>query len=85
MWWWHQGWGWGGWLLMVLGNLVFWVLLVWAVVALVRGAGNGQRSDTDPEGILAARFAAGEIDDEEYRRRVDALRNVTLTPFRSRR
>ena len=34
MWWWHGGWGWAGWLLMVLGNLAFWWLLVWAVLAL---------------------------------------------------
>lgn len=84
MWWWHGVWGWAGWLLMVLGNLAFWWLLVWAVLALVRGNGNGQRSDTDPQGILAARFAAGEIDDEEYRRRLDALRTATRTPERRR-
>ena len=34
--------------------------------------------------FLATRFAAGEIDDEEYRRRLDALRTATRTPERRR-
>jgi putative membrane protein len=44
------------------------VLIVWAVVALVRGgrreAGEGGRQS--PEEILDRRFALGEIDAEEY-------------------
>jgi putative membrane protein len=35
--------------------------------------GSGPRRDDDPEQILARRFAAGEIDEDEYRRRLEAL------------
>ncbi|MFP5318185.1 MAG: SHOCT domain-containing protein [Acidimicrobiia bacterium] len=76
MWWWHDGWGWGGWLLMVVGNVVFWGLVLWAVVALVPVTGPGREATQDPEGVLATRFAAGEIDQDEYERRLDALRGV---------
>lgn len=39
------------------------------------GGGAGPRRDDDPEQILARRFAAGEIDEEEYHRRLEALRS----------
>jgi putative membrane protein len=70
MWWWHDGWGWGGWVAMSLSMLVFWGLAAWVVVTLLRG--NAHRPG--PERILADRLARGEIDEEEYRRRLQALR-----------
>jgi len=70
-----DGFGWGmmgiGWLVM----LVVIGLVVWAVVQAT--SGSSSRND-DPissaQRILADRFARGEIDEEEYRRRSDELR-----------
>ena len=49
-------------------------LIVWVVV---QAASGSSRSDSDPtesaQRILADRFARGEIDDEEYRRRSTEL------------
>jgi putative membrane protein len=74
MWGW-QGWSWWGWLLMMLSMVAFWGLIVWGIVALFRGSGwTRPRPDRrDPEQILAERFAAGEIDEDEYRRRLEVL------------
>ncbi|NNF55605.1 MAG: SHOCT domain-containing protein [Acidimicrobiia bacterium] len=65
-----SGWGWGW---MLFGTL-FWAaivgLVLWAVL-------RGPRSDltrVDPEGILAQRFARGEISSEEFAERREALR-----------
>jgi putative membrane protein len=76
MMWGMQAWSWWGWLAMSLGMVAFWGLIIWAVVALFRGWG-GTRSRTerpDPERILAERFAAGEIDEDEYQQRLTTLR-----------
>jgi putative membrane protein len=66
--------GWGaaaamgmGWLMM----LAFWGALVVGVVLLVRWLTNpapGQAAQEDPLAILQRRYAAGEIDEETYRR-----------------
>ena len=58
---------------MGIGWLIFLVLIVILAVVLVRGAANG-RSRGTADDILAERFARGEIDDDEYRRRRAALR-----------
>jgi putative membrane protein len=64
------GWGFG----MGLGMWIFWILLVVVIVVLIRvlsGAGNGPAapSQESPIEILRARYARGEIDEEEFRRR----------------
>lgn len=76
MWGW-EGWSWWGWLLMMVSMVAFWGLVIWGVVAIFRGTGRSWRSERpNAEQILAERFAAGEIDDEEYRRRLDTLRSA---------
>ncbi len=124
MWYWGtgvHGWAWG---LGIFTSLIFWGLIIWAIVALVswarrgrpgsaapgiwresgswpgagpsgspgphgpgspwpgagpsgspgpHGPGNPWR-DNDPEEILSRRYAAGEIDAEEYRQRLEVLR-----------
>jgi len=79
---WGWDWGWGAWLLMGVTMLLFWGLVVAAVVALVRylggtrpdgRAGNGHERPSAEE-ILAERFARGEIDADEYTRRRELLR-----------
>lgn len=62
--------------MMWFGWLVFILLLalgVWAVLAVSSTrvqAGDG----SDPERVLKGRYARGEIDREEYQRRLDDLR-----------
>jgi len=80
MWWYHDGYGMGpwGWVLMTVFTLAFWGLIVWAVVTLVRRlppAGGPRESSA--RDILDERFARGEIDEEEYRRRLAALEGRT--------
>lgn len=72
MMWWHGTWSWGAWLAMTATMLLFWGLVIWAVVTIVRGLspGHGRRA----EEILAERFARGEVDEDEYRRRLGLLR-----------
>lgn len=76
--WYHDGAGWGGWLVMVVAMIAFWGLVVVAVVALFRGAVNGRESSTRPDAldILDQRFARGEIDEDEYQARGAALRTT---------
>jgi putative membrane protein len=72
-------WGWdggAGWWAMGLGMVVWLVvvaLAVWLVVRLVgqRPSGGGPES---AEELLRRRFASGEIDAEEYDRRLAVLR-----------
>jgi len=76
---WHDGWGPAAWFAMAFAMLVFWTIVVGAIIALVQSNyGRGQhhvvgRAD-DPEHILAERFARGEIDADDYRQRRDLLR-----------
>lgn len=72
----QDGWfGVGG---MGVGMWIFWILLIIAVVVLVRGL-TGRASDfpanrqESPLEILKARYARGEIDDEEFQRRRSEL------------
>ena len=78
---WHDGWGPGAWIAMAFVMLVFWAIVVAAIVALVRsnqGPGQGHaavgRAD-DPARILDERFARGEIDADDYKQRRDLLRS----------
>jgi len=114
MWYWGtgvHGWAWG---LGIFTSLIFWGLIIWAVVALMGWAHRGRPGsaepgiwresgswpgagppgspgphepgspgphepgspwrDNDPEEILSRRYAAGEIDAEEYRQRLEVLR-----------
>ena len=74
--------GWG-WVAMTVGMAVFWGLLITFVVVLVRGLNRpadqvpGQRPS--PEQLLAERFARGEIDEDEYRRRLATLTDAGRT------
>lgn len=66
-----------GWVAMVAGMAIFWGLLIAVFVVVVRGLsrpGDQAYGPTPtPEQLLAERFARGEIDDEEYRRRLATL------------
>ena len=71
----HDPTGWG-WAAMSMGMVVFGGLLIALAVVLVRGLNrpsDGLESRPSPERLLAERFARGEIDEEEYRRRLAML------------
>lgn len=74
------GWGyggWGGWLTLV-GMVIFWGLVIWGIVALVRAnSRNGYRTDHQHSEsaleVLKRRYAKGEINKEEFEEKKKAL------------
>jgi putative membrane protein len=67
-----SGWGWLG---MTLSTVLFVGLLVLGGLLLVPVARQSERPVTSPspEQLLAERYARGDIDEEEYRRRLATL------------
>ena len=65
----HMGWMWLWWL-VGLGVLI---LFVWAV-ARAAGSSGIRGPEEPPEAILKRRYARGEMDDQEYERRLGNLR-----------
>ncbi|POX36675.1 hypothetical protein C3486_32390 [Streptomyces sp. Ru73] len=75
-----NGWGYAA----LIVQFLFWALLVAGVAFFIRYLARGRRDVPEPPGvppahqspeqILAGRFARGEIDEEEYHRRLTALR-----------
>ena len=69
-------WGWG-----LFGHgfgLLFWIVAIVLVVGLVmglsgRGGGNGGRGRPSAREVLKERYAKGEIDREEYERKMKDL------------
>jgi putative membrane protein len=85
MYWYGSGMSGWGYALMTVSMVLFWGAVIFGIVALVRyfGRGDQQRpaspsppSAHTPERLLAERFARGEIDEDEYQRRLAALRNA---------
>ncbi len=69
---WEHGW-FGGWMWLwpILGLAIV-ALVVWLMVSGAAKGGSGQGRDA--ESILKERYARGEIDEEEYNRRLAGLR-----------
>ena len=84
MYWYGSGMSGWGYALMTFSLILFWGALIFGIVAVVRFAGRGARSSAasplprSPEGLLAERFARGEISEEEYRQRLSVLRDAAL-------
>ena len=73
-----SGWGYA---LGIIGMVLFWVVLVLAIAAAVRYLDRKRRESFPPppptaEQVLAERFGRGEIDADEYRQRLDTLRQA---------
>ena len=77
-----SGWGYA---LGIIGMVLFWVVLVLAIAAAVRYLDRKRGESFPPtppappptaEQVLAERFARGEIDADEYRQRLDTLRQA---------
>ncbi|GGM05909.1 hypothetical protein GCM10010129_56940 [Streptomyces fumigatiscleroticus] len=78
-----SGWGWG-WFAMSAGMILFWALIITIAVLLFRALNRPHEHTPTPatpsaEDILRERLARGEIDEEEYRRRLSALHAGPLT------
>lgn len=81
MWWCGNGMGAWGYTLTTISMVLFWGLLIFGLIAVVRSVGRGRSSGSErvapppatPQQVLAQRFAAGEIDEQEYRQRLDIL------------
>ena len=75
----NDGWSSGNWMLMTIMMALFWGFGAWAFVRLARSPdrslGDARRT---PEQILADRFAAGEIDTDEFHHRLGALRTAPV-------
>ncbi|MFG2951963.1 SHOCT domain-containing protein [Streptomyces adustus] len=89
MMWYDGGWGWGGWFFMAMFMVLFWALVIAAIVALFRYCSGAHHDRQSPrprssgeqgwgssraEDLLAERFARGEIEEDEYKRRLALLR-----------
>ncbi len=64
---WSGGWGMGGfgWIFMV----IFWALVIWGIVLLVKAVTGSTKSEGKTEtalDILNKRYASGEINKEEF-------------------
>jgi putative membrane protein len=70
---WHEPMNAGGWVLMVVGEIVIWGLIIAFVIWLLRNrdARQDDRDTAPPRSareILDRRLASGEIDSDEYER-----------------
>jgi putative membrane protein len=79
--WGNGGWGLGMWIVMAVAMVIFWAIVVFGVVALVRyfghshdGQGAASTTASDPEAILRERLARGEIDEEQFKKTLGTLR-----------
>ncbi|MGB7979190.1 MAG: hypothetical protein WCF36_00165 [Candidatus Nanopelagicales bacterium] len=74
---WASGWGggWGGAWMMLMWVAIL-ALTIWAIVALTRSGTDRTPGRSTPRQVLDQRFAAGEIDQTEYR----TARNLLTRP-----
>ncbi|WP_072810854.1 SHOCT domain-containing protein [Rhodococcus zopfii] len=91
MFWYGDGMGGWGYVLMTVAMVLFWALVVVGLVMLVRAMSPGPQPGPPPapgptpEDILATRFAHGEIDEDEFRRRLEALHSHRPGPPTTKR
>lgn len=81
-WMWGNGIGWGSWVVMSIMMALVWALVIAGIVLAIRYLNGPRHSagrshdhpNTSAEDLLAERFARGDIDEDEYRRRASLLR-----------
>ncbi len=83
MYWYGSGMSGWGYAVMTVSMVLFWGAVIVGIVALVRYFGHGGQQapsppsqPISPEQVLAERFARGEIDEDEYQRRLATLQGV---------
>jgi putative membrane protein len=72
----HGDFGAGWWIVMMFGMILFWGLVIAAIVWVVRELSSHRTTHADlqtPMALLDRRFAAGEISADEYRERKAVL------------
>lgn len=76
----NSDWGVGEWLAMTAIMLVFWgsviALVVWAARSFRSEDHQAGSRGADPDEILAGRYARGDIDEDEFRRRRELLHSI---------
>ncbi len=88
---WHHGWGGGSWVWMMIMMVVFWGGLTWFAISLIRRGTRAPQHSTigsppppplalAPHAILAERLARGEIEPDDYHRRLDSLNRGQTHP-----
>jgi putative membrane protein len=89
MFWYGDGMGAWGYALMTVSTVLFWGLVILAVIAWIRYLGRGWHTvdgiasgRLTPEQTLADQFARGEIDEDEYRSRLAILHERTPDAYR---
>ena len=74
----NGGWDAGMWIIMIIVVVMLWVIVLFGVMALARYFRHGDfrppRGNGGSEAILRDRFARGEIDEDEFRKRMTALK-----------
>jgi putative membrane protein len=79
--WYHHDLSWWGYVGTGIGMAVFSALVIVGMVLLIRLLGTDRQTPSPPppsaEQLLAARFARGEITEDEYRECLSALRDPT--------
>lgn len=82
MFWYGAHWSWWQGTLGLVVMLAFWILVAWAIYALVRSARwRGLPAVTrDARSILDERLARGHIDQDEYRAKLDLIRTSDAGP-----
>ena len=78
-----NGWGIGWWLVGGIFMMLCMAMMVWMMGGMMgHGHSGGTTGDDrpDPERTLAERLARGEIDVDEYRRLLGALRSTDRSP-----
>jgi putative membrane protein len=77
--WQNQGWGGGAWIGMIIMMILFWGFLIVGVTYVVRHFNHqhyqGPARDSSAIEALKMRFARGEIDEDEYQRRLKMLKD----------
>jgi putative membrane protein len=73
---WNGDWNGWAWFAMTLSMVVFWTVVGVSIWLLVRQSRTSvPPASPSAEEILRRRYAAGELNDEEYTRRLRALRD----------
>ncbi|MFH8475446.1 SHOCT domain-containing protein [Streptomyces sp. NPDC018000] len=92
MFWYDHGMSGWSWFAMAVGTVLFWALIITVGVLLYRALARPAPPSSEhpawhktpppggPEQILAERYARGEIDEEEYQRRLATLRGSRPGP-----
>ena len=76
---WNGDWNGWAWAVMLISMLAFWALVALGIWLAVRSSSAPPERSRSAEETLRQRYAAGELDDEEFARRLEVLREGSMT------